>query len=58
MLQFDEETRALFSAKVASSILLHLAEDGGVVSDEWNGIFPDYKFEGAEEFLRRVWENP
>jgi hypothetical protein len=39
MLRFDEETRALFSAKIASSMLLHIAENGGVVSDNGMTLF-------------------
>ncbi|KAK4205099.1 hypothetical protein QBC40DRAFT_261097 [Triangularia verruculosa] len=51
----DEETRAAFSRAAFSGFLLALAEGDMVVSDEWNRIFPDYKFTGVEEFVSNFW---
>ena len=51
----DEATKLHFSKLLVSGMLLNQAEGAGLVSDEWNQIFPDYKFVGAEEFLTGVW---
>ncbi|KAK4666733.1 hypothetical protein QC763_302860 [Podospora pseudopauciseta] len=51
----DEETRAAFSKAAFSGFLLALVDDELVVSDEWNRIFPDYKFTGIEEFVSKFW---
>jgi hypothetical protein len=29
---------------------------GWNVSGEWNERFPEFKFQGLEEFLRKAWE--
>ncbi|AEO58261.1 hypothetical protein MYCTH_2305464 [Thermothelomyces thermophilus ATCC 42464] len=49
-----EEKRA-FERQVFTGLLLSIAEGGSVVSDEWNRIFPDYKFTKVEEFLKGVY---
>ncbi|KAK0742086.1 hypothetical protein B0T21DRAFT_408936 [Apiosordaria backusii] len=51
----DEETRAAFSKMAFRGFLLALADGDMVVSDEWNRIFPDYKFTGVEEFVSKFW---
>ncbi|KAK4173322.1 hypothetical protein QBC36DRAFT_220840, partial [Triangularia setosa] len=51
----DEETRAAFSKAAFTGFLLALADGDMVVSDEWNRIFPDYKFTGVEEFVSKFW---
>lgn len=36
--------------------LLLAAGDGAFdVSDEWNKLLPDYKFEGVETMLKKAW---
>lgn len=49
----DEATKLAFAQQVYRGILLNTALTG-VNSDEWNQIFPDYKFVKAEEFVASV----
>lgn len=51
----DAATKRQFSKHLTTKMLLNLTESAGVVSDEWNRIFPDYKFTTAEEFVTKVW---
>ncbi|KAL2257807.1 hypothetical protein VTK26DRAFT_9149 [Humicola hyalothermophila] len=51
----EGDTRLHFSKLLTIKMLLHTSESAGVVSDEWNQIFPDYKFTTAEELVTRVW---
>ncbi|KAL2192879.1 hypothetical protein P885DRAFT_72624 [Corynascus similis CBS 632.67] len=50
-----ESQRPAFARTVFSGFLLNLAEGGATVSDEWNRIFPDYKFTKVDEFLTGVY---
>jgi hypothetical protein len=51
-----EQAEAL-SGKLLSGVLLAISAGAFQVSDEWNRLFPDYQFTGAEEFLSRFWQN-
>lgn len=52
----DHSTILEFSKQGVLKYMLAVLEAGGsVVSDEWNRIFPDYKFTGLEEFMTKVW---
>lgn len=44
-----------FMKQVLGGMLPYPAADASVMSDEWNRIFPDYKFSGADEFLTGAW---
>lgn len=50
----DEQSSGLLT-KVPLGILLSSIEGAWDVSDEFNQLFPDYKFEAMEEFLTKVW---
>ncbi|KAK4245877.1 hypothetical protein C7999DRAFT_42631 [Corynascus novoguineensis] len=50
-----ESQRLAFARIFLSGLLLNLAEGGATVSDEWNRIFPDYKFTKVDEFLTGVY---
>jgi hypothetical protein len=41
---------------VLIGFLLSGIHSAWAVSDEWNRLLPDYKFEGAEEFLEKHWK--
>lgn len=49
-----KEDAVEFSKRLLRGIILNAAEGAATVSDEWNQIFPDYKFVTAEEFLTGV----
>ncbi len=49
-----EEERVKFSKMILRGLTLNAATGAGTVSNEWNKIFPDYKFVTAEEFLTKV----
>ena len=49
------EMADMASKMILTGLLLSSKIASWVVSDEWNRIFPDYKFESAEELLTRVW---
>ncbi|GAB1318521.1 Oxidoreductase BOA1 (Fragment) [Madurella fahalii] len=51
----DEATKREASKQALIKYLLAFADGSAVVSDEWNQIFPDYKFTGLEEFMTKVW---
>ncbi|KAL2272962.1 hypothetical protein FJTKL_05680 [Diaporthe vaccinii] len=51
----DEQSSSLFT-KVPIGILLSSIEGAWDVSDEFNQLFPGYKFEVMEEFLAKVWD--
>lgn len=36
-------------------LLSATAKGAWTVSDEWNKIFPDYKFETVEDYVKKVW---
>jgi hypothetical protein len=44
-----------FSKIFATGLLLSGIRKSWVVSDEWNKLFPDYKFADFEEFLSEPW---
>lgn len=44
-----------FSKFATMKILIASSLGLWTVTDEWNRIFPDYKFTKAEEFLTKVW---
>ena len=49
-----EDERIKFSKQILRGLTLNAVTGAGTVSDEWNKIFPDYKFVTAEEFLTGV----
>lgn len=44
-----------FSKMVIIGILIAYHRGVSNVSEEWNKLFPDYKFTKVERLLRRVW---
>ena len=50
----EGDERVEFSKHVLRGLTLNAVTGAGTVSDEWNKIFPDYKFVTAEEFLTGV----
>ena len=54
---FAEADRVALSQHVLCGMMLHLADGTGFGSDEWNRIFPDYKFTTVEEFLSGVFKD-
>ncbi|KAL5322995.1 hypothetical protein ACEPPN_007521 [Leptodophora sp. 'Broadleaf-Isolate-01'] len=50
-----EEQIEYFSKMVLTGFLLCGKHESWMVSDEWNHLLSDYKFEGIEEFLERTW---
>lgn len=42
--------------QLLTGIARNVAEGLGTVSDEWNKIFPEYRFTTAEEFLTGVFK--
>lgn len=50
-----EEEYTAFVNTVTIGVLLSSAEGAWDVSDSINQLFPDYKFDKAEDFLARVW---
>lgn len=44
------------STKVPIGILLSSVNGAWDVSDEFNQLFPDYKFDDLEGFLNKVWD--
>lgn len=51
----DEQTLAFLKA-VSIGILLSSLKGAWDSSDDFNKLFPGYKFTVAERFLRQVWE--
>ena len=49
-----EAERLAFSKHVFRGLILNTAAGAATVSDEWNKIFPDYKFVKVEEFLTEI----
>lgn len=45
-----------FSKMAIIGVLIAMTRGVWTVSDEWNKIFPDYKFTGVEELLKEVWK--
>ncbi|KAL6354237.1 hypothetical protein LRP88_12571 [Fusarium phalaenopsidis] len=45
-----------FSKMAVMGVLIAMTRGVWTVSDEWNKIFPDYKFTGVEELLKEVWK--
>lgn len=53
---FDHATKVAFSKVAYASFLVAAAHPTElVVSDEWNRIFPDYKFTTVEEYVSKYW---
>ncbi|KAL2015999.1 hypothetical protein VTK56DRAFT_4467 [Thermocarpiscus australiensis] len=50
----DEAAKREFSKQLVIGMLLTLAEGDTVVSDDWNRIFPDFKFTSVQEFLANI----
>ena len=50
-----EQAAALLKA-VSVGILLSSCKGAWDSSDDFNQLFPDYKFTSAESFLAKVWE--
>lgn len=51
-----DENQAMALVKAVSiGILLSSSKGAWDVSDEWNQLLPDYKFNSVEEFLGKVW---
>jgi hypothetical protein len=46
-----------FASALLAGVLLHIADGHATVSDEWNHIFPDYKFTKVEDFLAHIFRN-
>jgi hypothetical protein len=38
-----------------AGLLLAMKENAFETSEEWNTLLPDYKFTGAEAFLKKAW---
>ncbi|KAK4466237.1 hypothetical protein QBC42DRAFT_329331 [Cladorrhinum samala] len=49
----DEATKAGFIKAAYTSLLMALVDGDAVVGDEWNRIFPHYKFLGFDEFISK-----
>ncbi|RSL51287.1 hypothetical protein CEP54_011477 [Fusarium duplospermum] len=45
-----------FSKMAIIGVLIAMTRGVWTVSDEWNKIFPDYKFTGVEELLTEAWK--
>jgi hypothetical protein len=39
-----------------AGVLIAMTRGVWTVSDEWNKIFPDYKFTKVEELLKEAWK--
>ncbi|KAK4224129.1 hypothetical protein QBC38DRAFT_486209 [Podospora fimiseda] len=52
--QLDEATKTGFIINAYTDLMGAIVEGHAVVSDEWNRIFPDYKFLGFEEFISKT----
>ncbi len=50
----EVEERVELSKTVLRGLTLNAVTGAATVSDEWNKIFPDYKFVTAEEFLTKT----
>lgn len=51
----DEQSSDLLT-KVPIGILLSSVKGAWDVSDDFNQLFPDYKFDGIEDVLAKVWD--
>ncbi|KAK4184824.1 hypothetical protein QBC35DRAFT_505117 [Podospora australis] len=52
----DEASKLAFSKNAFIGFLLAISDPNEcVVSNEWNGIFPDYKFTTVEEYVSKFW---
>ncbi|KAK7425789.1 hypothetical protein QQZ08_007765 [Neonectria magnoliae] len=51
----SEEQAAALVKVVSIGMLLSSVKGGWAVSDEFNQIFPDFRFTEAEDFLTKVW---
>ncbi len=49
------EDAANMSKMFVSGVLLSSIPGSWAASDEWNKIFPDYKFDEINEFLGEIW---
>lgn len=54
-LPLPDDQKPGLARKLLSGVLLNLADGAAPVGDEWNRIFPDYKFTTVEEFLTGVY---
>ncbi|KAK4160322.1 hypothetical protein QBC43DRAFT_114166 [Cladorrhinum sp. PSN259] len=52
--ELDEATKTAFISSAYTSLLVTVVEGHAVISDEWNRIFPDYKFLGFDEFISKT----
>jgi hypothetical protein len=50
------ENREQFSTEFVIMFFRGILNGGWNVSGEWNERFPEFKFQGLEEFLRKAWE--
>lgn len=50
------EDREVFSKEFVIMFLQGILNGSWDVSAEWNERFPEYKFVGAEEYLKKAWE--
>ncbi|KAF7185533.1 Oxidoreductase BOA1 [Pseudocercospora fuligena] len=41
--------------KLNASVLLSIADEDLNVGNEWNKLLPEYEFQGAEDFLQKIW---
>ena len=51
--ELRESSAKIFTAKTIVSIY----QGSWEVSDEWNSIFPDYKFTTIRQFLEKWWSD-
>lgn len=49
------DQREALATTLLSGVLLAQSSGDFKVSEEWNKLLPDYKFEKAEDFLRDTW---
>lgn len=47
----------VFSRIIVPGILLATSAGAYDISDEWNGLLPDYKFTQIEQFLSEAWRD-
>ncbi|KAK3984494.1 hypothetical protein QBC44DRAFT_15735 [Cladorrhinum sp. PSN332] len=52
--ELDQDTKTAFIKHAYTSLLQAVVEGDAVVSDEWNRIFPDYKFLGFDAFISKT----
>ena len=50
-----DEMRTVYHVPLWVGMLRSTALGAWTVSDEWNKIFPDYKFVAVEDYIKEVW---